>query len=364
MAQDNRATAINERLFGGAKIDQNAAVRGWELGKDRGKLQQEASPIAFINTAIDKYKSSQLGSAELDVAKQKARAAGIQRILTEGFMPNAHPEAKKTAQEIAKALQADPMFAQAVGLDPSKDSSGGLGLLFQTSGSGEQGTLAEQLSNAQKNLPEGVSAKVGGYTLTGTKIGATQRKDMSDASGTEATIDRVINASMTVPDIGSVKKGGILSALPRGMEGRAREWSSKNLTAGEGGGLTGLKKQEEEKLRTYMSNLGTNGGAVYKALSGDSGRLSDFDLERGMNLMWRPDLGETTAVRDQKNKILKEAIVKRKKAISQGRYYIDPETGAIMTPEIFDEAIGSLSGNSKTLQELGLDPNEYEIVEE
>jgi hypothetical protein len=376
MAQDNRASAINERLFGASKIDDNAAQKGWVIGKDAGQMSSQASPVSFLNTAIDKYKSSKLDRATLDVEQQKARAAGVQRILTEGSMPNAHPNAKKAAEELLKALQDDPMFAQAIGLDPSKTNTSDMSLLFGDGFKPQQGasqdTSQQQdqsgslLDKIQKNLPSGVSTKVGGFTITGTKVGAAQAKEMGDVAGTSSTIDRVVDQSLIVPDLGGLKPKGfdVVGVLPRGLQGKAREFISKNLTSGEGGGISGLTKEQDENLRSYISNLGTNGGAVYKALSGDSGRLSDFDIERGMNLMWRPDLGETTGVREKKNAILKEAVKKRAKAISQGRYYIDPETGAIMTPEILDEALSGLMASSEQLRSLGLDPDKYELVEE
>ena len=117
------AQAINERLFGEAKLDPNAAERGWVIGKDSAEMGSQASPVSFLNTAIQKYRQTDAENAELAVAKQKARAAGIQRILTEGSMPNANPEARKAAMMIGEQLKSDPMFAQAVGLDTSKTSS-------------------------------------------------------------------------------------------------------------------------------------------------------------------------------------------------------------------------------------------------
>lgn len=117
------AQAINERLFGASKIDPDAAERGWTIGKDSAEMGVQASPVSFLNTAIQKYRQTGAENAELAVAKQKARAAGIQRILVEGSMPNANPEAKKAAMMIGEQLKADPMFAQAVGLDTSKTSS-------------------------------------------------------------------------------------------------------------------------------------------------------------------------------------------------------------------------------------------------
>ena len=97
-------------------------------------------------------------------------------------------------------------------------------------------------------------------------------------------------------------------------------------------------------MRTYVTGLPTAGAEVYKAFSGDTGRLSDFDIERGKNLLWRPDLGETIGIRDKKNRINKEAATERETAIRQGRFTIDPETGAILTPEVLENAETKLRG--------------------
>jgi len=219
------------------------------------------------------------------------------------------------------------------------------------------------IQDIQKQLGPGVSVVRDGVTITGTKVGETQKKEINEAVATRGTISRVIQQSQNVPDIGGIGLegattqggfrgilenvgSGIVGLLPRGTEGRARAGISENISAGEGGGISGMTTEQDENLRTYLSNLDTNGGAVYKALSGDTGRLSDFDIERGKNLMWRPDKGETTGVRDKKNKILQEAGQEREDAIRQGQFSIDPQTGAILTPQVLEGALDKLAGAS------------------
>ena len=172
------------------------------------------------------------------------------------------------------------------------------------------------LSGLQRSLPPGVSFRGGPLTITGTDVGTTQQKDINAIRATRSTIDRIVKESESVPDIGQGAKGWgrLLSPLPRGLEARARAGISEFITAGEGGGIGGLTREQDENLRTYVTGLPTAGAEVYKAFSGDTGRLSDFDIERGKNLLWRPDLGETKAIRDKKNKILKEAISERERA--------------------------------------------------
>lgn len=220
---------------------------------------------------------------------------------------------------------------------------------------GEQESTESPLSQIQKQLPEDVSLKIGDITVTGSKVDVSQKKLINEIAATESGINRIVGMADSVPDIGGIDFksargiGKALSLLPRGLEGRARELSSKYFTAGGGEGLTGLSKQDETNLRTYISNLPTSGGDAYKTLSGDSGRLSDFDLQRGMNLLWRPDLGETTEIREKKGVVLKEAVKERAEAIKQGKFEIDPETGAILTPQVFDNALQKLSGGKQNV---------------
>ena len=58
-------------------------------------------------------------------------------------------------------------------------------------------------------------------------------------------------------------------------------------------------------------------------------------------------MGETVGIRDKKNKVLKESIFEREKAIRQGEFEIDKETGAILTPQVVENALKKLSGTSK-----------------
>lgn len=193
-------------------------------------------------------------------------------------------------------------------------------------------------------------------------VSETQKKAINEITATRGTVDRITRTVQNVPDLGGVNfsgaggmlgkiGSGLIGMFPRGTEGRLREGISKNLTAGEGSGLSGLNKEQDENLRTYIGGLPTQGGELYKALSGDTGRLSDYDIERGMNLSWRPDLGETTGIRDKKARVLKEAVVEREEAIRNGQFTVDPETGAILTPQVLNNAIAKLGGIQPQSQE-------------
>jgi len=378
---------VTDAIFGAPKPDTDASS-GWNIGQQGGQLSAQAGPAAFALDVIKAKQAEDARKAALAQEQQKARQAKLQQMVIDSYMIKNQlaqkyattggvmsPEDLRAANNVNGFLEMaekNPLFQQAIGGDPSKLTSGSSIYNFAQGGvnTGGQEDVFSKLRDLQKNLPEGVSTKAGGFTVTGSKIGEAQKKEIGDIAGTASTIDRVILQSEKVPDLGGIKTGkfDILGMLPRGLEGRAREMTSKYITAGEGGGVSGLTREQDENLRTYISNLDTNGGSVYKALSGDSGRLSDLDLERGKNLMWRPDLGESVGLREKKNKVLKEAVKKREEAIRQGKYYIHPETGAIMTPEIFDDAIREVSGvggsSDGVLERLGLDPQKYEIVED
>lgn len=133
------AQAINERLFGASRIDPDAASKGWVIGKDAGHMSSQAGPAAFVNTAVDKYKESQLQRAQIQQEQQKARAAKLQQMLMEanqiktGLASKYAMGGNLTPRELAQANNADqfinsfksnPMMQQLVGIDPSKSATG------------------------------------------------------------------------------------------------------------------------------------------------------------------------------------------------------------------------------------------------
>jgi len=268
-----------------------------------------------------------------------------EKILTAGL--SAVSDISKERQKSKIKSQEEDATLKKFGINISQPS--------QVSTESSEESTKSPLLQIQKQLPEDVSLKIGDITVTGSKVDVSQKKLINEISATQSTIDRIAVMTQNVPDLGGVnfktegQIGKVLSLLPRGMEGRAREFSSKYFTAGGGGGITGLSQKDETNLRSYMSNLPTIGTDAYKALSGDTGKLSDFDSERGMNLLWRPDKGETIEIRDQKNSILQEAVKEREKAIRQGEFTIDPNTGAILTPQIVSKALTKLSGGKQNI---------------
>lgn len=362
-------------LFGAVggrpEIDPSAASRGYELGTKAGAMSGQTGRLAFLNEMINKRDQRRATEASMAQEQTKARVAKIQDILIRGADPNANPVDRAAAEKIKVMLDSNPQMAQVIGIDPSK-SGGGLDVnsLLTNSESGEpsQTSTFDILKKIQEKLPEGVSTKQGDFNITGSKVGEGQKKNIAEIQGTSSVIDRVVEQSINTPDLGNINKG-FVGLLPPGREGPTRSFLSEKFSAGKGGYGTGLTSEQDENFRTYISNLDTNGGSVYKALSGDSGRLSDFDIERGKNLMWRPDKGESIGIRDKKNAILKAAVAERERAIRQGDYYIDPETGAIMTPQIIDKALNNIDSikeesNSDVLKNLGLDPDKVELIGE
>jgi len=105
---------------GRQEINPNAATQGWNVGKDAGMMSAQAGPAAFALDVIKAKQAEDARRAGLAVEQQKARAAGVQRIITEGMSEGASPNAREAAETLITTLQSQPAFAQAAGFDPSK----------------------------------------------------------------------------------------------------------------------------------------------------------------------------------------------------------------------------------------------------
>lgn len=211
MAQDNRASAINERLFGASKIDPDAAQKGWVVGKDAGQMSAQASPAAFLDTAVNKYKESQLSRAQIQQEQQKARASKLQQMLMEanqiksGLASKYAMGGNLSPQELAQANNADqfiksfetnPMMQQLIGIDPSKsEESSGSEILKSIFGGGSDG-----MTGAGANLPPGTTfgLKTGAGTLN---IPVNQKYSKEEAD--------LISVAGTVIDAAEQLKSGL-----------------------------------------------------------------------------------------------------------------------------------------------------------
>jgi hypothetical protein len=108
------------------------------------------------------------------------------------------------------------------------------------------------------------------------------------------------------------------------------------VTRGEDWNGVGLKNVDETKL--YNANKPAMAVSIYRALTGDT-RLSDADAKaRALPLLW--DVSEGESIKKKKFAFIKEALMKRKQMISNGKYTVDAD-GQFVTP------LSSLLGESE-----------------
>lgn len=104
---------------GRQEIDNNAATQGVNVGQRLGGLSSQAGPAAFALDVIKAKQAEDTRRAALAVEQQKARAAGLQKILLEGSQAEEGTEARKAFDALSK----NPIALQIAGIDPSKNAS-------------------------------------------------------------------------------------------------------------------------------------------------------------------------------------------------------------------------------------------------
>ena len=110
---------VTDAIFGAPKPDTDASS-GWNIGQQGGQLSAQAGPAAFATGVIKAKQAEEARRAALAQEQQKARAAGVQRVITEGMMAPEGSAPRIAAEKISSALDAFPAFAQGIGFDPSK----------------------------------------------------------------------------------------------------------------------------------------------------------------------------------------------------------------------------------------------------